>query len=72
MVNCHVTTHEYYDYLDYYHQAVGGLDCNDSVLCRFLNRSKESCVKDPLFRLLCPRKCSSCNDRRGKESIDHF
>ena len=72
VVNCHQTNLEYNDYLDHYHQAVGGLDCNDSVLCRFLNGSKASCVNDPLFRLLCPRKCSSCNSRRGKESIEYF
>ena len=71
-VVCHLTSLEYFDYLDYNHQDVGGLECNDSVLCRFLNRSKESCVKDPLFKLLCPRKCSSCNDRRGKKSIIFF
>ena len=72
MVNCRLTSLEYYDYLDYNHQAIGELDCNDSVLCRFLNRGKASCVKDPLFKLLCPRKCSSCNDGRGKTLIDIF
>ena len=71
-VNCHLTSLGYYDYLDYNDLAVGGLDCKDGVLCRFLNRSKASCVKDPLFELLCPRKCSSCNDGRGKTLMDYF